>query len=231
MDLPCLAFNKKQPTSSNTLATLEQSPIQVLTELNFAWLQWSYENWYFQVDLSHCAPIHLPLHVRACILLPIDRAMKCWTDGWKGGGNNCPIRSCPLEGLELFLLLWIAQERDWKTTRNRFGSIWMEWRRKKSIVLQSYIVLRTKECRMENWVLIDGRLSVCPSVHYKSILAVWAQSGFSASSCRYKKDALEHVYAKSSRRPTSSSVSSKKLKFLYFFDIVSNIFLSILVSK
>ena len=33
-----------------TQATLEQSPIQVLTELNVAWLQWSYENWYFQVD-------------------------------------------------------------------------------------------------------------------------------------------------------------------------------------
>ena len=29
---------------------LEQSPIQVLTELNVAWLQWSYKNWYFQVD-------------------------------------------------------------------------------------------------------------------------------------------------------------------------------------
>ena len=27
-----------------------QFPIQVLTELNVAWLQWSYENWYFQVD-------------------------------------------------------------------------------------------------------------------------------------------------------------------------------------
>ena len=36
--------------SSNTQATLEQSPIQVLTELNVTWIQWSYENWYFQVD-------------------------------------------------------------------------------------------------------------------------------------------------------------------------------------
>ena len=36
--------------SSSTQATLEQSPIQVLTELNVAWLQWSCENWYFQVD-------------------------------------------------------------------------------------------------------------------------------------------------------------------------------------
>ena len=26
------------------------SPIQVLTELNVTWLQWSYESWYFQVD-------------------------------------------------------------------------------------------------------------------------------------------------------------------------------------
>ena len=38
--------------SSNTQAALEQSPIQVLTELNIAGLQWSYENWYFQVDKS-----------------------------------------------------------------------------------------------------------------------------------------------------------------------------------
>ena len=29
--------------SSSTQATLKQSPIQVLTELNVAWLQWSYE--------------------------------------------------------------------------------------------------------------------------------------------------------------------------------------------
>ena len=32
------------------MLAIEQSPIQVLTELNVAWLQWSYENWYFQVD-------------------------------------------------------------------------------------------------------------------------------------------------------------------------------------
>ena len=36
--------------SNNTQATIEQSPIQVLAELNIAWLQWPYENWYFQVD-------------------------------------------------------------------------------------------------------------------------------------------------------------------------------------
>ena len=45
--------NQIQPTlrvSSSTQATLEQSPIQVQTELNVALLQWSYENWYFQVD-------------------------------------------------------------------------------------------------------------------------------------------------------------------------------------
>ena len=35
--------------NSNTQATLEQSPIKVLTELNVAWLQWSYRIWYFQV--------------------------------------------------------------------------------------------------------------------------------------------------------------------------------------
>ena len=27
---------------------LEQFPIQVLTDLDVAWLQWSYENWDFQ---------------------------------------------------------------------------------------------------------------------------------------------------------------------------------------
>ena len=37
--------------SSNTKTTLErESPIQVLTKLNVAWLHWSYESWYFQVD-------------------------------------------------------------------------------------------------------------------------------------------------------------------------------------
>ena len=35
--------------SSNTQAAVE-SPIQVLSELNVAWVQRSYENWYFQVD-------------------------------------------------------------------------------------------------------------------------------------------------------------------------------------
>ena len=35
-------------------AKLEQSPIQVLTKLSVAWLQLSYENWYFQVD----KPLH-----------------------------------------------------------------------------------------------------------------------------------------------------------------------------
>ena len=42
-----------QPTlrvSSSTQATLEQSPVQVLTKLNVAWLQGSYETWYFQDD-------------------------------------------------------------------------------------------------------------------------------------------------------------------------------------
>ena len=38
--------------SSRTQTTLElESPIQVLTKLNFAWLQWSYKNWYFQVGV------------------------------------------------------------------------------------------------------------------------------------------------------------------------------------
>ena len=36
--------------NNSTQATFEQFPIQVLIELNVAWLQWSYENWYFQVD-------------------------------------------------------------------------------------------------------------------------------------------------------------------------------------
>ena len=36
--------------SSSTQASLEKFPIQVLTELNVAWLQWSYENRYFQVN-------------------------------------------------------------------------------------------------------------------------------------------------------------------------------------
>ena len=42
-------MTSNQPTlrvSSNTQATLEQSSIQVLTELNVASLQGSYENWY-----------------------------------------------------------------------------------------------------------------------------------------------------------------------------------------
>ena len=30
--------------------TLEESPIQVLTELNIALIQWSYKNCYFQAD-------------------------------------------------------------------------------------------------------------------------------------------------------------------------------------
>ena len=45
--------NQNQPSLKvrrSTQATLEQSPIQVLTALNVAWLQWLYENWYFQVD-------------------------------------------------------------------------------------------------------------------------------------------------------------------------------------
>ena len=36
--------------SSNSQTTLEQSPVQVLTELNISWHQWLYDNWYFQVD-------------------------------------------------------------------------------------------------------------------------------------------------------------------------------------
>ena len=45
--------NQIQPTlkiGSSTQATLEQSPIQVQTTINIAWLQWLYENWYFQGD-------------------------------------------------------------------------------------------------------------------------------------------------------------------------------------
>ena len=53
--------------SSNTQAILEQSPIQVVTELNAVWLQWSYENsisklisrwalwtWFIVLLLVHC---------------------------------------------------------------------------------------------------------------------------------------------------------------------------------
>ena len=36
--------------SSNTWMWV--SRFQVLTDLNFAWLQWSYKNWYFQVDVE-----------------------------------------------------------------------------------------------------------------------------------------------------------------------------------
>ena len=36
--------------SSKTQSTHEQSPIHVLAKLNIAWLQWSYENWYFRDD-------------------------------------------------------------------------------------------------------------------------------------------------------------------------------------
>ena len=42
----------KSRVSSSTQLTLKQSPIQVVTELNVAWFQWLYENWYFQVDKS-----------------------------------------------------------------------------------------------------------------------------------------------------------------------------------
>ena len=35
---------------NNARTALEQYPIQVLTKLNVAWLQWSNEKWYFQVD-------------------------------------------------------------------------------------------------------------------------------------------------------------------------------------
>ena len=39
---------------SSSRITLEQSPTQVLTEVNVARLQWSHENWYFQVDKLLC---------------------------------------------------------------------------------------------------------------------------------------------------------------------------------
>ena len=34
--------------SDSTQTALEQSPIQLLTKLNIAGLQWSYENWYIK---------------------------------------------------------------------------------------------------------------------------------------------------------------------------------------
>ena len=49
--------NQIKPTlrvSSNTQGTLEQSPIQVLTELDVDWLQRLYKNWSFQVDKPLC---------------------------------------------------------------------------------------------------------------------------------------------------------------------------------
>ena len=40
---------KKMPTASSVP---RRSPIQVLTGLNIAWLQWSDENWYVQCDMA-----------------------------------------------------------------------------------------------------------------------------------------------------------------------------------
>ena len=47
--------------ASTWMCVLErESPIiQVLTDPNIAWLQWSYENWYFQVDLRALRPFFL----------------------------------------------------------------------------------------------------------------------------------------------------------------------------
>ena len=49
---------------------LEQSPIQVLAEINVAWLQWSCENWYFQVDKT-LRPALLPVLVMYVLKNPI----------------------------------------------------------------------------------------------------------------------------------------------------------------
>ena len=81
--------------SGSTQATLEwKSSIQVRTELNITWLQWSYENWYFQVDVGRCSwDIHLisPLkrereRAKSCHLL-FDRkdptVCFCHTKRWK----------------------------------------------------------------------------------------------------------------------------------------------------
>ena len=42
-------LHKKMPTASSVP---RRSPIQVLTGLNIAWLQWSDENWYVQCDMA-----------------------------------------------------------------------------------------------------------------------------------------------------------------------------------
>ena len=65
--------------SSNIQATLEQFPIHVLTKLNLAWLQWSYENWYFQVDkplrLSECLIVE-----RFLVLLLLRQSIVAWVN-------------------------------------------------------------------------------------------------------------------------------------------------------
>ena len=60
--------------SSNTQATLEQSPIQVLTELNVAWLQWSYSNLYFQAD----KPLNLPCMLYGIFGCAIATKWRLW---------------------------------------------------------------------------------------------------------------------------------------------------------
>ena len=70
--------NKIWPTlrvsSSSTQATFEQSPIQVLTEINVAWLQWSYENWYFQVDKPLQVDGRFRLFFASIIFLSLQRS-------------------------------------------------------------------------------------------------------------------------------------------------------------
>ena len=84
--------------SSSTQATLEQSPIQVLTELKVTWLQWSYENWYFQVD----KPLRHERHIYGVVIinaiegrrptydpLTLRLALHFDTHSWKLAFRNC----------------------------------------------------------------------------------------------------------------------------------------------
>ena len=57
-----LDFSDRTRTGiSKLISRLNESPIQVLTELNVAWLQWLYENWYFQVDVAEIVKIRVTI--------------------------------------------------------------------------------------------------------------------------------------------------------------------------
>ena len=108
----------------------KQSPIQVLTGLDIAWLQWSDENWYFQCDmavdtrLGTFGPSDSCLCVD-CFMLNIFR--HCWTScfgiwvnktvfcGWSGGGMSCSFgnRCCSMFKHRCCWIVLILQIRNW----------------------------------------------------------------------------------------------------------------------